>query len=412
MSEKRDFSNTIRLTTEIMRNGGNVLLIGDRGIGKSDSMEAIMNKLAEGDQRRYIVHNLNQVRDPSLMFLPVLKERQALDHDFRPLYQTVENGAVDLALGEAMDLFNKGADADTVVHRVPVMEKYLDLVSLSDLDRDYVGFDEITDAGEAIHSFLLSVLLSRTVGGHKLRTKSFLLAGTPPESSSSSTGVSRPFLERAAIIRLPAPTPQEWLEHEVGKIPAWYSQFIRKTGSAVFYVKEEEGAVEDFVQKPSPRQHSQVAKMLRSMKLAHTNDDVVPLIQAYAGPVVAAAYSAFISSNLEMYTFNDYQRTKTLPENFQQLMYLIDDFVATVESADERVTEHATLVDQLVSRVVQFPKHYKVPVPHNLFHGYILKGLTTAGSERYNTLLRHNKEMAEYRVEYAQQSSRLDSRRR
>jgi len=223
------------------------------------------------------------------------------------------------------------------------------------LDNTLVLIDEITNANPALMGALLSLILEHRIGSRKFENMYIIATGNRDNESVLATPLPRPLMERFAVYNFPVVPVDDWvnfmLDHYADQVHPYYLNFLTKTGNVgnIFFAQEHEGEVSDYVQRPSPRSHSRVSRLLRRFyptkdSILNHIEDVTEQIRALAGPDVAAAFMGFIQDEKNHLSLEDFRNGRR-PENATQYMHLILDAAAqmrpdkTITATDKKAIE-------------------------------------------------------------------------
>lgn len=283
----KEFTNFIEAAENVLNAGLSPFFVGDRGIGKSQVAQQIAQKLG----KEVYFFNASQADASSLVY-PV----------------------VDGEVG------NKG----------------IELVSLKDVDNKIIIIDELTNARPDLWSFLLSWVLDKKIGNKSFKDIQFIATGNFTKNSTLANSLPRPLLERFCVIEFPVPSVEDWVHHmqqTYPTVPDYYYSFIytiADINKSYFYEPElDYGDVDDFKQRPSPRSHTQVAKVLASNPNFNTIHGVLSKIEVvrtimtgFLGSAVYSAFANYINDASNFLSYDDYARGKK-PENVPQVINLV-----------------------------------------------------------------------------------------
>ena len=156
--------------------------------------------------------------------------------------------------------------AENLVFPVVREENKLDFLT-PDLNNTLVILDEITNRS-SLHSLLQSLVLEKRLGNTIYSNLHFIATGNKLENSSLVVDLPRPLLERFVIIDFPVPSIEEWVRYTINEGGSEkFTSFIISVDSEVennkfYYVEELEGD-SGLKQKPSPRNNTRTAILLR-----------------------------------------------------------------------------------------------------------------------------------------------------
>lgn len=207
------------------------------------------------------------------------------------------------------------------------------------LDNKLILIDELTNANPGLMSALLSLVLEHRIGTRKFENMYIIATGNRDTDSVLAAPLPRPLMERFAVFDFPVPTVDEWVNHMLKERPeeshSYYLNFISNSANAggIFHQEELEGEVSDYAQRPSPRSHSRVSRLLRMFyptkdDIINNIDKVSEHIRALAGQDTASLFLGFIQDEKNHLTLDAFLAGQR-PQNATQYMHLILD-AATV----------------------------------------------------------------------------------
>lgn len=258
------------------------------------------------------------------------------------------------------------ADAASLVYPVvsaePGKPPSINLTTLGGLDGLTIILDEITNAREDLQSFLLSWVLEKRVGSTEFKDINFIATGNSNKQSSLANTLPRPLLERFCVLDFPAPTKDDWIVYmqTQQKAPSWYYAWIKKINEPMFYTKEtEDGEVEDFKQRPSPRSHTQLANTLASLESpqeAQAEIEVIHMIaEGFVGNSAATSLNQYINDSSNFITYEEYLAGRK-PQNATQIMNLVmsatDKLRDTVNNISTNPEKSAKILDGTLNKLI------------------------------------------------------------
>lgn len=298
------------------------LLMGDRGIGKSQ----IAFQTANEEMELPVFYlNCSQVDAESLIY-PSIKEVKSLGQD--------------------------GVEVD---------DKAIDLITIGGLEKPIVVLlDELTNARPSLWSLLLSFVAEKRIGSRYFPNVYFIATGNRTDNSSLAQPLPRPLMERFCLLDATVPSKDEWMQYmkeRFPKVPSYYYGFIHNIPAKMFYEKESEGGdVEDFRQIPSPRSHTYAASVLT--EYPEVNDArnhmsyLYAIFKGYLGESVASRFIAYLQDADNFLTYEQYQQGKkptTAPQVINLSVDAAENLLPLYESDSDKDKEtYFKSVDELL----------------------------------------------------------------
>lgn len=311
----------------LWKNDRHPLLMGDRGIGKSQTAYQVATDPVEKGGMGLPVYYLNcsQIDAESLIY-PAIKETHGVDANGNPL-----------------------------------TGRSIDLITIDGLDKPIVVLlDEITNARPSLWSLLLSFVAEKRIGARHFPDILFIGTGNKSDHSSLAQPLPRPLMERFCLLDAPVPSKLEWMSYmqqSYPQVPSYYYGFVHNLPNNMFYAKEDTGGEsEDYKQMPSPRSHTYASTTLSHLPTVndakHSLSYLFNIFEGYLGKEVASRFIAYVQDSSNFLTYEDFLKGKQ-PENPSQVINLVisatEKLLPLVEKGKQE--EYYAAVDELVSAV-------------------------------------------------------------
>lgn len=265
-----------RITEEVLMKfyGKSLLLLGPPGVGKSETVRRVAERLAERKGLRFVEVASNCEVDGDVFLFYDLRLTEVEPSDFIGV-PVVENGCTVFRPLKWAVLFSKHPGV--------------------------IFLDELTNVNrEDVVSAAYKLILEKRVGEVKLHPGVWVIAaGNTPEHSSVARTLPAPLVNRMLVIKFPVPSIKSWAKYMDEKYGEWDRRvlaYLRMFPGDFLRVPGPE-ALENF---PTPRSWSEVALSLP--RLQDDADAVSVLCRGYLGDEVGGKFLAFLkmgAPNLE-----------------------------------------------------------------------------------------------------------------
>lgn len=301
----------------LLENGESPLLLGDRGLGKS----TVAYDVAKDLGREVFYFNCSQADAASLVFPKLVRRSDGT------VVQDRENGIV--------------VNRDLITQ-----PEGIELVTIFGLNGKVVLLDEITNAQDDLHSFLLSFVQDRRIGNTVFDDILIVATGNGTSHSTLANTLPRPLIERFCVLEFPAPSVDDWIAYMLRKhpgVPSYYYGFLKHVSSAMFYSPESnDGDVEDFRQRPSPRSHTKAAKTLSKFPTVqdalNRSNVVFRIMNGFLGKEVASAFITYLQDASNFLTFTEWKQGRMPLTNIQVINLTISAYESLRDSMIQAVS--------------------------------------------------------------------------